>query len=249
MAEAVAEEGASFHGVLHKMTKRDMANLDNMEVTYERKICKVKLYDDSVIDATVYCRKNDKFEFSNAVAERYIELLVMGCEHYGVAQSHIDYLRTIPIIPRKKPHEFRKVEIPSNLPVWEKAMVATGDGKEGRPVYVGVNGKVCQYTGTAEYGLHKLFLERMAGNHMELFMSRGLYEPKYGTHDRLEEFTREHCAFIEDSAAEHETQHVLHVVALFEQAYGDGGNSLDTATTGTTDAAAIASSVTETTAA
>lgn len=25
-----------------------------------------------------------------------------------------------------------------------------------------------------------------------------LYEPLYGTHDRIEEFTKEHCAYIED---------------------------------------------------
>lgn len=225
MAEAVSEEGASFHGVLHKMTSRDMTVLDGVEVTYERKTCSVKLYDGRVVDATVYCRNNNKLESSNVVAEHYMEILISGCEHYGVAQSHIEYLRSIPIIPRKKPEEFRKLRVPEALPVWENSLIATGDGKEGRPVYMGVNGKVCQYNGTEAYFIHKLLVDRVAGGHMEIFFSRGLYEPRYGVHERLEEYTREHCAFIEDLAVEHETQNVMHVVALFEQVYGDGGTS------------------------
>ena len=52
---------------------------------------------------------------------------------------------------------------------------------------------------------------------------RGMYEPKYGTHDRLEEFTREHCAFIEDQMADNVH---LKVVARFHQTYADGGSSL-----------------------
>jgi hypothetical protein len=29
-------------------------------------------------------------------------------------------------------------------------------------------------------------------------MARNLYEPIYGTPERIEDFTREHCAYIED---------------------------------------------------
>ena len=37
-----------------------------------------------------------------------------------------------------------------------------------------------------------------AGKNIEVMMVRNLYEPLYGTPERIEDFTREHCAYIED---------------------------------------------------
>ena len=60
MAEAVPEEGQSFHGVLHKINKDQMVILDQIENGYTRVSANVKLYDDSIIEASVYTRPNAK---------------------------------------------------------------------------------------------------------------------------------------------------------------------------------------------
>ena len=38
----------------------------------------------------------------------------------------------------------------------------------------------------------------MAGGPLELFLSKMIYEPMYGCPEKIEDFTREHCAMIED---------------------------------------------------
>jgi gamma-glutamylcyclotransferase (GGCT)/AIG2-like uncharacterized protein YtfP len=60
MAEAVPEEGQSFHGVLHKVNKNQMEILDQIEGGYTRVAAKVKLYDETIIEASVYTRPNAK---------------------------------------------------------------------------------------------------------------------------------------------------------------------------------------------
>ena len=53
-----------------------------------------------------------------------------------------------------------------------------GDGNEGRPLYIGINGKVRQY-----YDGYKMgeMMKKYAGSHLELYISKVLYEPLYGT--------------------------------------------------------------------
>merc|ERR1719350_1967554 len=56
MAEAIPEAGASFHGVLHRMTEGDQKFLDGIERDLTPTACKCKLYDGTVVDALVYTR-------------------------------------------------------------------------------------------------------------------------------------------------------------------------------------------------
>ncbi|OQR95641.1 kinesin [Thraustotheca clavata] len=201
MAQAVAEKGASFHGVLHKMTATEMANLDQMESSYLRIPAKTRLYNGTIIDATVYTldpsKKSPMTMEDKPPSERYIEIMVIGCQHYGVAQSHIDYLKSVPFVPRKKPSEFLSSPIPPNAPNFTKEQLKVGNGLDGNPLYVSINGKVQEYIGDKDIFLYKIFL-RMAGGPIEPFVSKMLQDPKYGCPNMLEEFTQEHCACIED---------------------------------------------------
>ena len=69
------------------------------------------------------------------------------------------------------------------------------NGKDGNPLYIGLNGKVRQYGEGYTVGDQ---MRKQAGGHLELWMSKVLYEPLYGAPEKIEDFTREHCAMVED---------------------------------------------------
>jgi AIG2-like family len=79
MAEALPEEGKSFHGVLHKMSPENMVILDKMEADLTRVNVNVKLYDGSKIVATIYSRPNVKERNSvidKPPTERYLDIII-----------------------------------------------------------------------------------------------------------------------------------------------------------------------------
>ena len=64
-----------------------MEILDKIELNYSRSPAKVKLYDGSIIDATVYTRPNVQARGSDVdkpPTERYIDIMVRGATHFGV---------------------------------------------------------------------------------------------------------------------------------------------------------------------
>lgn len=222
MAVAIEKEGASFHGVLHKMTLDDIAKLDGIEVGYQKRPAKVKKYDGEIIDAFVYSNGSpSQADNGSPPAQRYLEILLQGCKHYGVSQSHIDYLSSIKYRPRKLPHEFQQIPISADLPTWTEEQLQEGNGENGRPLYIAINGKVREFIGPRE-GLYFNIANNNHcwGHHMELFSSKMLFDPKYGTHDKIEQFSREHCAYLEDIHLS--SQGTLYkTVALIEQTYCD----------------------------
>ena len=90
MAGAVAEQGAGFHGVLHKMPAEEQAVLDKIEGGYAPTPCKVKLYSGDIRDAVVYVLDDKKMykegqkRVDKPPTERYIDIIKAGCEHFGV---------------------------------------------------------------------------------------------------------------------------------------------------------------------
>ena len=69
-------------------------------------------------------------------------------------------------------------------------------------------------------------MKKQAGGHLELWTSKVLYEPLYGAPEKIEDFTREHCAMIEDfnyrmNIKSEEFQKYCKFVALFDQKYKD----------------------------
>ena len=88
-----------------------------------------------------------------------------------------------------------------------------------------INGKVRQFVGDKSNMFYTIYASRCAGNHLELILSKNMYEPKYGYHERIEEFTREHCAYIEDvhvnMSSEFGDTPAFVTVGLFDQSYAD----------------------------
>lgn len=91
-------------------------------------------------------------------------------------------------------------------------------------MYILVNGKVRQYMGDESHPLYNTLLN-CAGNHLELAFSKFIYEPKYGMPKRIEDFTREHCAYIEDEhvslIGQFSGHPVLKTIGMFQQTYAD----------------------------
>jgi hypothetical protein len=61
MGMAIPEDGASFHGVLHKCTQEELTVLDSIESSYLRTPAKAKLYDGTIVDCKVYSQTADFF--------------------------------------------------------------------------------------------------------------------------------------------------------------------------------------------
>lgn len=204
-AEAKPSPGKSFHGVLHRMTTAQMEGLDRIECLYARAYANVRLYDGQVRQNCCVYQSNLLLNCSSQPpTQRYLELLIQGAEEHGVLSSYIDYLKTIPFIPRPLPHEFLALEVPSvveNTPHWTEEQLQEGDGVQDNPFYFAVNGKVVQYTGVRDESSYFFRIScavALPGKHYEPAVSKNVYDPKYGPVKDLEDFTEEHCRYLED---------------------------------------------------
>ena len=210
-AEAVPKLGASFHGVLHKMTSKDMKALDRLEGGYQRIPATVRLYNNTLLPyCSVYSRASILAGTPNVFrpSERYMSLLIQGCEQHNVKKSYIDYLRSIPSTPYRCPSEYKTIPIPPNLPTWTEAKLLSGDGKFLNPAYFALNGKVFEYTARRFYffnrqkkRMRRFFLKAVAGKHLELVLSRLLYDPRFPPLENMDNCSLEQSAAVEDSFA------------------------------------------------
>ena len=158
------------------------------------------------------------------LSERYRDVLVMGCKHHNVAQSHIDYLESLAIIPRKIPSERMTIEKLLNVSLegleeWNNDKITIGNGRNGNPVYMSINGKVLKYNCDENSDFYEMILTQMAGKSIELSYCKLLYDPKYGVFESIEEFTNDHCAEIEDGYCSTTLAKQCEIIALYHQPY------------------------------
>ena len=204
MAGAIAQEGKSFHGVLHKMTKDDKIKLDKMEMGYDADPCKCKLYDGSEQDAVIYVMNPEKFKSFGKTedkppTERYITIIIEGCEHYGVKKGYIDWLRSLEFQKRKVPSEFDTLLIPEGTPTMTVTDLEVGDGKDDNPLYTTCNGKVLKHEGFPEMILEKILTNKAKGIHSyEVFLNTFLYDPVCGIIKSPEDISKLCAASTED---------------------------------------------------
>lgn len=219
MAEIFEEEGAEFHGVLHRMTDDDLKKLDSIEHGYLRKNITCVLYDGTTIIATGYQFDRSKISVDEPrpPSERYVDIMALGMEQHGCHPAAIEELRATPnIVPRKKMHEFLKIPIKPGCEdhVYSRSDVLLQDGRDGRPLQKIVNRKVLQFhepTPTPEGAASVAMptaeeiaarFERDAakggGEDLTLWVARMLYEPRYPLCTSVHEMCEEHRAFVED---------------------------------------------------
>lgn len=82
-----------------------------------------------------------------------------------------------------------------------KSEVELGNGVNGAPIYVTINGKVREFVkppGSKEWD-EQVAQVKNNGHHAEIPLAKMLYDPKYGSPNKIEDVTREHAAYCEDS--------------------------------------------------
>ena len=161
--------------------------------------------------------------------QRYLEIITAGCKHHGVDEEYIKYLNGLEMQKRHLPEEFRGWPKPDeSLPLMVTDEFADQNGKDGKRIIGSVNGKVLEFCPENKDGEHWdqwLGFRNALGANFEVGLARNGYDPKYGAPDKLEDFTREHSAYVEDFIyCMNETNGCLadiKVIGRFEQQYKD----------------------------
>jgi len=82
MSFAKDSPGKQFHGVLHKISLKDMKTLDRLEIDHKRIKSKVVLYDGANIECSVYQmetkRIHDPAHKPHSLSERLIKIMIEG---------------------------------------------------------------------------------------------------------------------------------------------------------------------------
>jgi hypothetical protein len=195
------------HGVLHQVSKAQMVELDQLELGYLRKEGIAIPYDGERVTATVYCRseeaikqllKNPSREDDKPPTQRYLELLIAGATHWRVDADYIDMLQQHPMRTRKSPSDY--LTFTGSLDTEYDTIPEDDDEKRW---YVSLNGKVVRYSFPPDHRMYQMTrgFKLKYGPHVDLYTAGLLYDVKYGAPERLEDFTREHSAYIEDLTA------------------------------------------------
>ena len=216
-ADAIPSKGSSFHGVLHLVDAETMARLDALEISYKRAEGQARLYDGTMVTATVYTKESyTSTQKDNPPQQRYLELLIEGAKHFKVHEKQIKFLESHECVPRPEPHEFKSfAAAAADVPLlsFEKD-VAPFNGYDTPNLRLAVNGKVLEvFVKDVEGTLFKNSLNfyKQFGQRVELALCRIMYDPKYGCPESLEECSREQSAYIE-----HNLRHMSKVNASMD---------------------------------
>mmetsp|Transcript_10825 Transcript_10825/g.26473 ORF Transcript_10825/g.26473 Transcript_10825/m.26473 type:complete len:326 (-) Transcript_10825:326-1303(-) len=204
-AGAFPEQGKSFFGVLHRMDQKEMAVLDKIEAVYNRVPCTCIRCDNgkTIADCYVYQvdpkKRPDGGAINNPPTERYVEIIVEGCTHFGVPEEHIKWLRALDSQKRILVEEGVELkenqrmlrpnvlnnEIISRLPVWKLADFDAKDENEKKKylIFRDYNDLrvILKFKDEEKLSLRSTFFLSHAGGKDLCFVYAHLaYDPKYG---------------------------------------------------------------------
>ena len=158
--------------------------------------------------------------------ERYLDIMISGCEHFGVSEEYIEFLRNHESQPRPTPGELHSFgEPPKGAPTYTLQEVEQCDGRDGWPLLITFCGRVMECSLDRNSKDWKEFVEihKQVGHVGELYISKVAYDPKYGVPERLEDFTQEHANYLEDLMLRYMTftglPDVWQPIGLFDQTY------------------------------
>jgi hypothetical protein len=217
-AEAVPRSGCCFHGVVHTVTTKDMEIMDNVEgYLYCRTFAQASLYNGEMIPVTVYCRKEEG-QKEGLPQERYLDVMIEGARHFGVDEKHIQELQSAPKEPRPSPSDFLSFGPPPEDTVMTLDDVRPFDGKDGRPTYITVNGKVLEIIEKDPSRVGLTLTMRKKGNiTFEEWIPKIIYDPKYGVPKTAEECSAEYSAYMEHMTVQRVGIEGARVVAKFKK--------------------------------
>lgn len=200
-AEALPAPGDSLHGILHKVTSKQMIELDKIELGYIRKLGKARPYGkwdgkDEFVEATVYCRPT-KETVIKPPRERYLEIMIAGAKHFGVDPKYVQMLENHEYQPRTPPEDFRSFGDPPPNSHYAEVPEATKDGK----FYFSLNGRVLEVAYPPDHPHHAflLHIREYKGPHFEVALSQLQLDLKYGILEDINDCSTEQSSFIENN--------------------------------------------------
>ncbi|CAF3054260.1 unnamed protein product [Rotaria socialis] len=208
MADIEHYSGSELHGVVHLLSDEQMSRLDAIELSYHRIVTDSINYQEQNHLVYIY-KMNIDNQSTGLPSERYIDIIVKGCEYYKVQPEYINQLKyEQAVIPRKQPHTLQSFTImPDNL-LYSEEELARHDGTDPTlPLWISVNGKLLEYSGLPpidhpEYELQKRLYEfiksKLGGREVTYVLARTLYEPLYKIPMHENDLSIEHRALIED---------------------------------------------------
>jgi hypothetical protein len=211
MADIESCKGEEFDGVVHLLPIEQMHRLDKVEHMYRR--ITVNIIDYYQRSHLVYVYKmsliGDEERPIGIPSERYLDIIVKGCEYFGVRSSYINRLKhKQPVIPRKSSTIYQTINnIPDNVYCTNEDLLKH-DGKNPMfPLWISINGKILEYTGLPpdnhpDYENQKRFydfiLSYFGGREVAHAISRAWYEPMYKLPLNDDDLCDEHRALAED---------------------------------------------------
>lgn len=213
---------SEFHGVVHTVTTEEMEILDGVEGhLYRRKLAQATLYNNGgSIPVTVYCRKEEAFPSGTTTLpqERYLDVMIEGSRHFGVADSYIQKLQSLPKEPRPDPSDFLSFGEPPKDKSMTLEEIQPFDGTDGRPIYVTVNGKVLEILEMNPSKVGLIMSMRKKGNvSLETWIPKIVYDPKYGHPSSIKVCPQEYSACMEHMFVQRISRDGARVVARFQQ--------------------------------
>jgi hypothetical protein len=200
--------GETFDGVVHLVSNEQMIRLDEIECFYHRiKITCIDYQGQSHIAYAYQIKINN--QPISLPRERYLDIIIKGCEYYKVRPEYINRLRDQqPVIPRKQPESFHSfTDIPSNVYYTEEDLRKHNGDDPSLPLWVSINGKILEYGGLPsndhpDYEFQRSFYAflkpNLGGREVTTAMAKAFYEPLYKLPLNDEDICDEHRAQMED---------------------------------------------------
>jgi hypothetical protein len=208
MADIEACPEAEFHGVVHLLSDEQMVRLDAMEMTYRRIVVNSINYQNQSHLVSIYKMTMENIPL-NLPSERYLDVIVKGCEYFKVDPEYIAQLKEKQaVIPRKQPHTFQSfTDVPEDVFYSVEELARHNGSDPSLPLWISINGKILEYVDLpyddhpdAEARKRTLgFIKlRLAGREATQISSKGLYEPLYQLPLNGETICEQYRAQIED---------------------------------------------------
>jgi len=146
---------------------------------------------------------------TNFPLERYLDIIVKGCEYYQVRSKYINHLKDEqPMIPRKQPDSLQSfTDVPPDVYYSRDDLQKHNGNDPSLPLWICMNGKILEHTGLPsadhpDYEFQRNFYKfsklKLTGQEVTTVMAKVLYEPLYKLPSNDEDICDEHRAGLED---------------------------------------------------
>ena len=195
---------------MHRISKKELAILDRIEVWYIRDLVEVVPYNcenkQPAVKAFVYVfdpakvEKNPSQFSANPPKERYMDILLEGATKFGLENTFIENnLSSVEFVARKELKDLRVFDPPEEaLPEWTVGEMQEKDRANEDIVFLALKTKVIRFdlNGVTE---HTPILKRDRGTQWaHLIASKYMYDPKFGVPAKVEDMTDDHHRYVED---------------------------------------------------